>query len=83
MSDTSGKDTSDFIHSPNMQHQQGTQQQHTTYSEDIQQYKLPAWFDREFDNEIHNYAELTGALTSFEEFMEQKDSSESDMLEQS
>ncbi|KAL0223129.1 hypothetical protein P9112_002519 [Eukaryota sp. TZLM1-RC] len=51
-------------------------------SEDILQSKLPAWFDPNFNTEIHNYTELTeGAPTYFREFMEQEDSSEQDKLE--
>ncbi|KAL0216233.1 hypothetical protein P9112_008417 [Eukaryota sp. TZLM1-RC] len=58
------------------------EQRSRTDSEDILQSKLPAWFDPNFDTEIHNYTELTeGAPTYFREFMEQEDSSEQDKLE--
>ncbi|KAL0219938.1 hypothetical protein P9112_005591 [Eukaryota sp. TZLM1-RC] len=58
------------------------EQRSRTDSEDILQSKLPAWFDPNFDTEIHNYTELTeGAPTYFREFMEQEDSSEPDKLE--
>ncbi|KAL0223318.1 hypothetical protein P9112_002708 [Eukaryota sp. TZLM1-RC] len=58
------------------------EQRSRTDSEDILQSELPAWFDPNFDTEIHNYTELTeGAPTYFREFMEQEDSSEPDKLE--
>ncbi|KAL0218365.1 hypothetical protein P9112_004018 [Eukaryota sp. TZLM1-RC] len=58
------------------------EQRSRTDSEDILQYKLPAWFDPRFDTEIHRYTELTrGAPTYFRQFMEQEYSSEPDKLE--
>ncbi|KAL0205512.1 hypothetical protein P9112_000819 [Eukaryota sp. TZLM1-RC] len=51
------------------------EQRSRTDSEDILQSKLPAWFDPNFDTEIHNYTELTEtAPTYFREFMEQENS---------
>ncbi|KAL0215653.1 hypothetical protein P9112_007837 [Eukaryota sp. TZLM1-RC] len=53
------------------------EQRSRTDSEDILQSKLPAWFNPNFDTEIHSYTELTeGAPTYIEEFIEQEDSSE-------
>ncbi|KAL0211223.1 hypothetical protein P9112_009521 [Eukaryota sp. TZLM1-RC] len=58
------------------------EQRSRTDSEDILQFKLPAWFDPICDTEIHNYTELTeGAPTYFRELMEQENNSEQDKLE--
>ncbi|KAL0218742.1 hypothetical protein P9112_004395 [Eukaryota sp. TZLM1-RC] len=41
MSDIFGKNISDFTHSPNLQHQQDTQQQHTTNIQKVDEETVP------------------------------------------